>query len=125
MHRALSDLPDGSNAAVEIPNLQPSYSGPRPAAGAERFVIRLWQLQLGRWLLSRAGGNTLMDRMRSSSLATWQFFNVAVEPYTPRDCFAAATTQVCRLAARTRQRHAQQQECSCSLPCHVHACLLL
>jgi hypothetical protein len=76
-----------------VPDLQPVYQGGhRPQPGAGSFVIRMWQLQRQRWLLSRAGGSTLMDRMGSNP--SWQFFNVTVESYVPPDCFAAAVVQV-------------------------------
>jgi hypothetical protein len=94
VHRALNKLPKGSSAAVEIPDLQPSYAGDKaPQPGERSFVIRSWQLQRQRYLLTKAGGSTIMDRIGQSS-ASWQYFNVSVEGYKEPDCFGAAVVQV-------------------------------
>lgn len=91
--RALNKLPSGSSSAVETPDLQPNFVGGKPPRlGAQSVGIKTWQLQQQRWMLARAGGNTLMDKM--SSTASWQFYNVTAEGYTEPDCFAAAVVQV-------------------------------
>lgn len=80
---------------MEIPDLQPTYVGSRPPKlGDTSFGIRNWQLQRNRWMLTRAGGSTIMDKISSAQSASWQFFNVSVETYTEPDCFAAAVVQV-------------------------------
>lgn len=93
--RALNKLPHGSSSAVEIPDLQPNYVGDQnPKMGADSFTIKSWQLQRQRYLLTKAGGSVIMDKIGQGSTASWQFFNVTVEPYKPPDCFAAAVVQV-------------------------------
>lgn len=93
-HSALAQLPSGSSSLVEQPNLQPVYGGQPPKPGDAEFVIKLWQLQQQRWLTSRVGGNAILDKLGSGSMASWQFFNVTVAKYQPQDCFGGAFTQV-------------------------------
>jgi len=89
----MSTLPNGAIHAVESPDLRPTYAdGKPPRLGDASFTIRLWQLQRQRWLLSKTGGSTIMDKLGST--ASWQFFNVTAEKYTEPDCFAAAVVQV-------------------------------
>eukprot|EP00878_Enallax_costatus_P007009 GHUV01007345.1.p1 GENE.GHUV01007345.1~~GHUV01007345.1.p1 ORF type:complete len:1094 (+),score=299.39 GHUV01007345.1:294-3575(+) len=90
---ALDDLPRGLTAAVESPNLQPTYEGPAPTVGASNFTIKRWQLQQQRWLVQRVGGTSLLDKIGSNGMASWQFFNVTVGSYRPTDCFNAAFLQ--------------------------------
>jgi hypothetical protein len=90
----LNKLPQGSSAAVEIPDLQPTFAGKPPQRGTKSFVIKSWQLQRQRWLLTKTGGSTIMDRMSSSSSASWQLNNITVESYKDADCFGAAVVQV-------------------------------
>jgi hypothetical protein len=111
--RSLNQLPGGQNSAPEVPNLQPTYVGGQPKPGDTGFTIKLWQLQLQRWLLSSAGGLALMDQLGANSLASWQFFNVTVEGYQLNDCFAAAVVQVSSTA--------QRRCCSTTCP-GVHPC---
>jgi hypothetical protein len=76
-----------------MPDLQPNYvGGKEPQPGAQSVAIKSWQLQQQRYLLTKSGGSTIMDKM--SSTASWQFYNVTAEEYTEPDCFAAATVQV-------------------------------
>lgn len=90
---ALNRLPSGSTSAVEVPDLQPGYVGNKPPRpGATSFVIKLWQLQRQRWLLSKSGGAVYMEKQGNT--ASWQYFNVTAEAYEVPDCFAAAFMQV-------------------------------
>ena len=41
---ALEALPGGAISAPEVPDLQPSFAGGRPKAGAKSFVIESWQV---------------------------------------------------------------------------------
>jgi hypothetical protein len=94
----LSKLPQGSSSAVEIPDLQPTFgSNKPPQPGTKSFLIKSWQLQRQRWMLTKTGGSTIMDRMSTSSSASWQMFNITVESYKDVDCFGAAVVQVGRV----------------------------
>ncbi len=79
---------------METPNLQPTYAGPAPEIGTRNFTIKRWQLQQQRWLVQRVGGTSLLDKLGSNGVSSWQFFNVTVLEYQPADCFNAAYIQV-------------------------------
>lgn len=77
--------------------MQPTYIGSAPTAGASNFTIRRWQLQQQRWMVQTVGGTSLLDKIGSNGMASWQFFNVTVGSYWPADCFNAAFIQASKV----------------------------